>query len=180
MPSFFPWQYAVLAVVLVCASVTDVRSGKIPNWATAPAIGVGLLGHSLLWLLVDGYGDQFGLTPLGALAGLVAGLVPMFVAWKLGGVGAGWRFALATMFYGFAIAAVMAIVVMLSRRVAVETFKRVGRTLMLMLGPNKPGSPAGESSPTIPLGLALALGAAGALVEVLLVGPKAAKLALGF
>jgi prepilin peptidase CpaA len=117
----------------------------------------------------------------------------MFVAWKLGGVGAGdaklmaavgalagWRFALATMFYGFAIAAVMAIVVMLSRRVAVETFKRVGRTLMLMLGPNKPGSPAGESSPTIPLGLALALGAAGALVEVLLVGPKAAKLALGF
>ncbi|MBS3821208.1 MAG: hypothetical protein KGY81_05540, partial [Phycisphaerae bacterium] len=42
------WAYAVVAVTLVVASVTDVRQGRIYNWTTYPAVAVGLIGHSVL------------------------------------------------------------------------------------------------------------------------------------
>lgn len=157
-----------------------------------PAL-LGLGVHSLLWLLVGGYADKgMGLSPVQSLAGLAVGLLPMVVVWRMGGVGAGdaklmgavgalggWRFALATMFYGLLVAGLMAIVVILLRRRALDTLRRIGTALVLLLGRAKPGSPAQTDSPTVPLGLALAIGAAAACIEVLWRGTEAAKLILG-
>ncbi len=42
------WAHAVLAVTLVIAAATDVRSGKIYNVVTYPAIAIGLVGHTVL------------------------------------------------------------------------------------------------------------------------------------
>ena len=111
------WAYAALAVVLVAASVTDIRAGKIYNSITYPAIAVGLIGHTFVGGLA-GTGHSPGL--VGALAGLAVGFGPLLVAWLAGGIGGGdaklmaavgaltgWEFTLTAMFYGFAVAAMM-------------------------------------------------------------------------
>ena len=184
------WAYGVLAVVLVASAATDIRTGKIYNVVTYPAIAVGLVGHTLaggLWAT-----DELQLGLVGSAGGLAAGFLPLLAAWLAGGIGggdaklmgavgalAGWRFAVATMFYGFIIAAVMALAVMLKARVTRRTLKRIGRFIYLLLTPTKPADPAAEDSPSVALGLALCLGSAVALVEVLVQGPVAKKLALG-
>ena len=76
----------VLFLVLIVAAITDVRTGKIHNWTTYPAIAIGLIGHTLIGGLT-GMDDSFGL--VGSLGGLAAGFVPMFVAWFSGGIGGG-------------------------------------------------------------------------------------------
>ena len=81
------WAYCVLAVVLVVASVTDIRTGKIYNVVTYPAVAIGLIGH----LLVDGLGfaDQAPMGLAGAAVGLAVGLLPLLAAWMAGGIGGG-------------------------------------------------------------------------------------------
>lgn len=183
------WRYGVLAVVLVVCAVTDVRTGKIYNVVTYPAIAIALIGHTLTGSLF-GHEEAMGLT--GSLAGLAVGFAPMLLAWAAGGIGGGdaklmaavgaltgWRFVVMAMFYGFAVAALMAIVVMLQRRIAWQTLKRIGRFLYLALTPGKPGDPATAESPKVPFGLALCIGSAGAGIEAILRGPDAVKLLLG-
>ncbi len=91
----------------------------------------------------------------------------------MGAVGAlaGWEFALASLFYGFAVAGVMAIFVMLRRRITKRTLGRIWRFLWLLMMRTKPGDPSEADSPTIAVGLALAIGAALALIDVLFDGP---------
>ena len=174
------WAYGVLAVVLIAAAVDDVRTSKIHNWITYPGVLVGLIGHCFGG--VDLHGSQLGF--VGALIGLLVGFGPMFIAWRVGGVGggdaklmgavgalAGWEFALASLFYGFAIAGVMAFIVMLRRRILRRTLGRVWRFLVLAVMRAKPGDPSEADSPTIAVGLALAIGAALELVDVLFGGP---------
>ena len=182
------WAFGVLVVVLVIAAITDARRGKIYNWITYPAAAAGLIGHTLFGGL-RGYEGSMGL--IGALAGLAVGFLPLLAAWLLGGIGGGdvklmgavgalggWRFVLAAMFYGFAVAAVIAIVVMLKRRILRETLGRILRFLCLLLTPSKGADPATATSPKIPLGLALCIGSALALLEVALKGPIARKFLL--
>lgn len=183
------WAFGVLAVVLVVSAVTDIRCGKIFNVVTYPAIAIGLIGHTLLGGL-GGEGGSMGLA--GALIGLAVGFGPMLAAWAAGGIGggdaklmaavgalAGWRFTLAAMFYGFLVAGVMAIAVILKRRIARETLGRIGRFLYLVLTPGRPAGPTTQDSPKIPFGAALCVGAAAALIQVLLCGPLARKWPLG-
>ena len=186
------WPIAVLGVALVVAAVTDIRSGKIPNYVTYPAVLIGLAGHTLLgglWGAPDG--DALGL--MGALTGLAVGFVPLLLAWLTGGIGGGdaklmaavgtltgWRFALAAMLYGFIVAAMMAIVVMIHRRVAKDTFKRVWRFVALALFYKaRPGDPSTKDSPKIAFGVALCIGSAFAVLEWLLRGPGAGSFMLG-
>ena len=184
------WALCVLAVVLVAAAVADIRSGKIQNVITYPAIAVGLIGHTLTGGVFGDGEARIGLT--GSLVGLAVGFGPLLVAWLAGGIGGGdaklmaavgaltgWRFALAAMFYGFLIAAVMALAVMIKRRIVRRTLVRVGRFLYLIFTPGRPADPATADSPKIAFGLALCLGSAAALVDVLLRGFAAEKLLLG-
>ena len=185
------WAYGVLAIVLIAAAVTDIRTARIYNVITYPAIVIGLVGHTLMGGVGFGEGEvKLGL--LGSLCGLAAGFLPLFVAWFAGGIGggdaklmgavgalAGWRFAVAAMFYGFAIAVVMAVIVMLHRKIVIQTLARIWRFLYLLATPAGAADPATKESPKIAFGLALCIGAAIALIEVLLNGPVAKKLWMG-
>jgi prepilin peptidase CpaA len=173
------FTYVALAVLLVCAAVTDLRCGKIYNVVTYPAVALGLIGHTLLGGVTGGPGPcELGLA--GAAAGLAAGFLPMLAAWLAGGVGmgdaklmaavgalGGWKFALDTLFFGLMAALALAIVVMIRRRVVRRTLGRVWRFLVLALAPRSAPLPTTEDSPKVPLGLAFSIGAAAALAKAL-------------
>lgn len=174
------WAYCALAVMLVAAAVADVRTGKVPNAVTYPGALLGLVGHTTVWLLTDA---PEALGPLGSLAGLAAGFLPLLLAWKAGGMGGGdaklmgavgaltgWWFVLATMFYGLIIAAVMALGMLIRRRALKATTARMWRFLVLSFTPGKPADPTTSESMRIPLGLAFCIGAAAAVAEVLIRG----------
>ncbi len=189
-PAVSAWvSCGVLAIALVIAAVTDILRQKVYNWTTYPAIAIGLIWHALAGGLV-GDAAQLGLG--GSLLGLAAGFLPMLVFWLAGGIGggdaklmgavgalAGWRFALSAMFYGFLIAAVMAMAVMIRRRILKRTLGRIWRVLYLALTPSRPAGPTTEESPKIAFGLALCIGSALALVELAVRGGRASKLILG-
>jgi prepilin peptidase CpaA len=175
------WAYVVLAVLVVAAGVTDVRSGKIFNAVTYPAIALGLIGHTLFGgLSPHGLGEPLGLA--GAAEGMAAGFLPMLAAWSAGGVGmgdaklmaavgalGGWEFALATLMCGLLVALVMAVVMMIWRRIVWRTLGRVWRFLVLAL--SRHGSPVPTAdSPKVPLGLAFSIGAGAALIQLLFTG----------
>jgi prepilin peptidase CpaA len=70
----------LLAVVLVIAIYTDLRSSRIPNWLTFPAMGVAILAHT--WLA--------GLPgALFSLGGLGTGLGLFLLIHLSGSIGAG-------------------------------------------------------------------------------------------
>ena len=183
------WPFAVLGVVVVVSAVTDVRSGRVPNAVTYPAIAVGLIVHTLLGGL-RGEGPGMGL--YASAIGLTVGFLPMLAVWLAGGIGGGdaklmaavgaltgWRFALSVLFYGLIAAMVLALIVMLRKRIVRRTLRRVFRFLALLVTPSKPADPAAGQSEKVPFALALCVGAAAALAEVLVRGPEAVKL-LGF
>jgi len=182
------WSFGVLAALLVAAAVADVKTGKIHNVITYPAIAIGLIGHTLVGG-PTGADGLMGLTD--SLAGLALGSV-LIAAWLAGGIGggdaklmvavgalAGWRFTLSAMFWGFLVAALMAVIVMISRRIVRRTLGRIFRFLILLFTPGKPADPATADSPKIPFGLALCIGSAIGLMEALVWGPGARKLILG-
>ena len=192
---YLAWAYGVLTVVLIVAAVTDVRRGLIYNWITYPAVAIGLIGHTLVggvWGVNDAQTQTYQLGLIGSLVGLAVGFMPLLLAWIAGGVGggdaklmgavgalAGWRFALGAMFFGFAVAGIMAVAVMILRRIVRRTLGRVGRFLVLLLTPTRPAAPVSEDSPKIPFGLALCIGSAVALIEVFVRGPDASKWFMG-
>ncbi|MBX3303484.1 MAG: prepilin peptidase [Nitrospira sp.] len=71
---------SALILVLTIAGVFDIRSSRIPNWLTFPAMGFALAGHA--WL-----GGMDG--ALFSLAGLGAGLGLFLLLYLTGGIGAG-------------------------------------------------------------------------------------------
>lgn len=180
-PLSVAWVYVVLAALLGASAVTDLRSGQIYNVVTYPAIALGLIGHTFFGGIM-GRGECMGLS--GALAGFAMGFFPLLLAWLAGGgsagdaklmgaVGAltGWRFALSALFYGLLVCLLMAVVVMVHKRVFRRTLRRVWRFLVLALAPKGVVRPTTADSPKVPMGVAFALGAAAALVEVLLHRP---------
>ena len=70
----------ILTVVLGTAIYTDLRSSRIPNWLTFPAMGVALLAHSYMGGLQGG---------IFSLAGLGAGLGIFLILYVTGSIGAG-------------------------------------------------------------------------------------------
>jgi prepilin peptidase CpaA len=70
---------AIITFTLVCL-VMDVRSRRIPNWLTVPALGLGLLAHTA----AGGWqGLQF------SILGFATGFAILFVLWLFGGGGGG-------------------------------------------------------------------------------------------
>ena len=70
----------VLIIVLVIAVIWDLRSSRIPNWLTFPAMSIALAGHA--WL--DGMDGV-----LFSMAGLGTGLGLFILVYLVGGMGAG-------------------------------------------------------------------------------------------
>ena len=73
-------MFVVLIGVLVPAMYTDLRSSRIPNWLTFPAMGIAFLGH--VWLS----GLQGAIF---SLAGLGAGFGLFLILYISGSIGAG-------------------------------------------------------------------------------------------
>ena len=182
------WSFGVLTAVVVAAAAVDIKTGKIHNLITYPAIAAGLIGHAL----VGGLTGRPGVMGLGdALAGLALGST-LILAWLAGGIGGGdakltaaigalmgWRFTLSAMFWGFVVAALMAVIVMIRKRIVRRTLGRIWRFVALAFTPGKPADPATADSPKIPFGLAICIGSAVAVVEALLLGPGGLKLLQG-
>ena len=173
------WAYGVLVVVLASAAIDDIRTSKIHNWITYPAVLIGLVGN--YWGGVDIYGHRLGV--VGALIGMLVGFIPMFLAWRAGGVGGGdaklmgavgaltgWEFAVATLLIGLAVAGLMAITVTLRRRILRRTVGRVWWFVVQIVMRSKPDDPSSEDSPSIAMGLAFAIGGSIVLSDVLFGG----------
>ncbi len=75
-----PLLLITLIAVLLTVVVTDIRSYRIPNWLTAPAMAGGLLIHTFL-------NGQAGL--ILSLEGLGLGLGLFLIFYLMGGMGAG-------------------------------------------------------------------------------------------
>ena len=75
-----PVMVVALAVVLVTAIGTDVRSSRIPNWLTFSAMGFALVVHPWLGGLQEA---------IFSLAGLGAGLGLFLILYVSGSIGAG-------------------------------------------------------------------------------------------
>jgi prepilin peptidase CpaA len=173
-----------LGLLLAVAVVTDIRYGRILNAVTYPAIALGLIGHTLMggWAGCDVDGQHwFGL--VGSLIGLAVGLLPLLIANLAGGIGggdakimgaigslAGWQFAMDTLMFGLMAAVVMAVVVMLKRRILIQTLIRLARFFYLIFTPTRPADPSTPQSPKIPFGVALCIGASATLVKLALPG----------
>ena len=183
------WVATVLLALVVTAAVADLWLKKVPNGLTYPAILIALVGHALAGGLRGDGGDRLGL--LVALAGLAVGFFPLMLCWLAGGIGGGdaklmgaigalggWRFALGALVYGLIAAALMAGFVMVRKRLVRQTLRRVWHTLALLVMKGRPADPTGDDSPTIPFAVALCVGTAGAMLEVL-AGGRLSKLLTG-
>ena len=173
------WAAAAVGVLVVVAAVTDVRLTRVPNWLTYPAIVIALAGHAL----AGGWGGR-GADPglVAALLGFAAGFGPLLICWLAGGLGGGdaklmgaigalggWRFAIAAMMYGFIIAAIMAIVIMIRKKVVRRTLRRIFNAVVLLIVPGaKPADPTSRDSPKVPFAVALCAGALAAVVANIL------------
>ncbi len=121
----------LLLVVLGVAVYTDLTAGKVYNWCTLPAIGLGLLINYVAGAGVPAQGPVqrvLGAPLLSSLAGLALGLGIFGTAYLLhvlgGGdvklmaaVGAiqGWRFLLSTAVFTACIGALMGVAVLVWR-----------------------------------------------------------------
>ena len=170
------WSAVAVLAVVTAAAVLDRKTGKIPNWLTYGAIVGGMIVHSLLGGL-HGQGPNMGLA--GALLGLLAGFVPLALIWRAGGIGGGdaklmgaigvlggWEFVLSALLYGFLATAVMAVVVMIQKRIVLRTFRRVLHAAVLVFMPGaKPADPTTADSPRVPVAVGFCIGVLAAILE---------------
>ena len=70
-----------LVILVVIAAATDLRRGKVYNWTTYPAAGLGLLLNAVL--------QPAGLGIGAAALGLLIGFVPLFLGYAGGFLGGG-------------------------------------------------------------------------------------------
>lgn len=177
---------AYLAVLGVCiaASVTDLRTHRIPNKLT----GLAMLTALAYWLvagLVGGKGlvgepGGFDGTLAESFVGLLCGLIPFGILVTIGGLGGGdmklmaaigawsarWEVVLGTTIYALLIGALIAVVLMIRH-------KRVKLTLARLVGiavtKGKAVSPDDDqTAPKVPFAVAAAAGVAIAGAEHML------------
>ncbi len=168
---------ALLGAFLIVSAICDVRTEKVPNRLTYPAIVIGIL-WSMIAAWIEGAGPVAGFTA--SMQGLGAGLLPFAVVFALGGFGGGdvksmgalgalsasWQCVLAATFYAILIGAVMALVVMVRRGLVKRTASRLlGAALMATA---KVKADLDTGSPRIPFSVAIAIGGAMAAIESLL------------
>ena len=173
------WQRAsevVLAAVLVVASVTELRRGKIYNWLTYPAILAGLA-----------FGAVRGAVEAGSAwdgcvnhaLGFALAFGVLFLAYLLGGMGGGdvklmgavgaflgWPAALYATFYSFLVGAALGLVLMVWRGQTRSVVRRLGVAIRLLPVPGvRPDEAIPPGSLQVPFGLAACIGSVWWMVE---------------
>lgn len=122
------FAYAICALFLTAAFITDVRSMKIPNLLTMPALVSGLIYHGA----ISGWGGL-----LFSAKGIAGGFLVVLIMYFIGAVGAGdvklfggvgawcglW-FTLQAVIYSVLFAGLIGLFILLWRR---ETIKRLRR-----------------------------------------------------
>jgi prepilin peptidase CpaA len=170
-PNNVRWTvYSVAVALVVVCAVFDLRTRRIPNALTIPAIVAGLALHAL----------SDGAAGIGFSAkGLALGAGVFFVPYYLGGMGAGdvklmgavgallgWRITLAALFYTALAGGLCAVFAMLRGRAVRSSFARM-ETMFQLLFANK-RFPSADTiqgrSVTIPYAIPMALGTIAALV----------------
>jgi hypothetical protein len=84
----------------------------------------------------------------------------------VGAIGGGWRIVLATTFYGFIVAAIIALVVMVKKGLVRRTFARLFGVALLASAKVRAELP--DDSPRIPVALGVCIGGLYAGAELLL------------
>jgi prepilin peptidase CpaA len=170
----------VLAVVLIAAAVTDVRTGLIPNRLTFPAMLFGLVWATIWpWIASASAGAAFGGFGHALFACLVALLVFGIIriggglGWGdvklmgvVGAVSASWQVVLSTAVYALVIAALIAVYLMIRRGLVKQTLQRIANAAMMSGAKVKPEIP--DDAPTVPFAVGVAVGGIVAACEVLL------------
>jgi prepilin peptidase CpaA len=127
----------VLVILLCIASMTDVKSLRIPNWLTLSTAVIGLGLQALL----------DGLPGLGAAGiGLIVGIGVMLSLHVVGAVGAGdvklfgaigalssATFVLSALSYSIVFAACIGLLIMISRRQLAATMKQTAMSVALLV-----------------------------------------------
>ncbi len=178
----------LLTGVLIVASVTDIKTGKVYNWLTLPAILTGLalatvfgapFGQELAPGLVTGqtaswagfqaslFATMIGLMGFGVLVvagGLGFGDVKLMGAY--GALTASWQCLASAAVYAFVVAMVLAIVVMLRGGLVKRTMHRLWSVVLTKAARVDHAIP--DDSPRVPFALAIGVGGLLAAAEVLL------------
>lgn len=172
-------SFIVLCPVLLAAAVVDVRTGRVPNWLTLPAILIGLLLHAGAGLAEGGWGGlQEGLAASGL--GLLAAFVPFAVIFFAGGIGGGdvklmtavgalgasWPMVLSTAFYALLLAAFAAVALMIRHGLVRRTMARILGAALTAAARVKPNIPS--DSPRVPFAVGVCVGGIVAGLEHLL------------
>jgi len=135
-----------LLAFLVTAAIWDVRTEKVPNWLTYPAMAVGLFFWTLSGYLghLPGHNATPGFDAAAqgfffSAAAMAAGVLPFALIFFLGGLGGGdvkvmgvvgaicgrWELVFHTTVYSLALASVIALVIMVRKGIIARTLKRI-------------------------------------------------------
>jgi len=140
--------FASLSIVLVAAMAIDIRTGKVPNALTYPAVLIGIAGWPL-WGALQGGASGASEAFSHLMIAIALALLPFLLLWQMRMVGGGdlklmvgvgalsasWACVAATALYGFLIGGIIAVIVMVRRGLVTRTMSRLfGAALMKAAG----------------------------------------------
>lgn len=152
----------IFFILIFTSAATDSIYGKIYNYITLPAIISGLLGNVLISGIPGLVNSFIGLVTAIAL------LLPFFIS---GGMGAGdvklvaavgslkgWKFVMTGGFYGAIIAGIIALVVMLKRKIFVKVLKKIFYFFLFLVTFRTPVPIDKNETVVLPYGFFLCIG----------------------
>lgn len=162
------WPVYTVTVTLIVAAWIDGKQLRVPNWITFPMVGTGFV-YNLAASGVEGLGIAF--------AGMCVGLLTLLPLYAVGGMGAGdvklmaglgawlgWQVTLWAFVYTVVVGAVMAIVMVLSKKAwskHYNQFLMIFSEWMTIKDPKKLSEIAAERKPTmylLPYGIPICIG----------------------
>lgn len=160
-----PWTHAVLILVGLIATGTDLWRQKIYNWLTLPAILLGLILNLVQTGLPGLLNSFLGLLMAGGLY-LILGLIGAMRGGDIklaAAVGAllGWRLTVSALYYGAILGGIFAIIWSLYHGTLWKTLARVWRVLYAVAAPGMRPEAELQQSETkpMPYGVAISWGA---------------------
>jgi len=163
------YSRVLLLVVLAVAVITDVRTGKIKNWLTLPAIAAGLIVHLTLGgipeFLTSFYG--FGVMAVCAMILWSLGILGGGDVKLLGAVGAlaGLNLVASVLLYGAIAGGILAIIVLVWRRRTKAVTKKLAQAAWMRLSLRVGSMDGIKTGMKIPYSIAIAAGTVAAMLR---------------